>query len=48
MDNAFTRSWQVLLLGGASATGKCEELGVPALPARSWDTLFDRVLDAIR
>ena len=26
----------------------CETLGVPALPARPWETLFDRVLDAVR
>jgi 2-phosphoglycerate kinase len=26
----------------------CENLGVAALPARPWDTLFDRVLEAVR
>jgi 2-phosphoglycerate kinase len=28
--------------------GACEELGIPALPARPWDTLLDRVLDSLR
>jgi 2-phosphoglycerate kinase len=28
--------------------GVCEELGIPALPARPWDTLLDRVLESLR
>ena len=35
-------------LRGAWIRETCGELGVAALPARPWDTLFDRVLEAVR
>ena len=38
---------QVSVLRASWIREKCEELGVAAIPARPWDTLFDRVLEAI-
>jgi 2-phosphoglycerate kinase len=37
---------RVSALRAAWIRERCEELGVPALPARPWETLLDRVLDA--
>lgn len=39
---------RVSALRAAWIRDTCEELGIAALPARPWDTLFDRVLDAVR
>jgi 2-phosphoglycerate kinase len=38
---------RVSALRGAWLRATCEQLGIAALPARPWDTLFDRVLDAL-
>jgi 2-phosphoglycerate kinase len=39
---------RVSLLRAAWIRETCRELGIAALPARPWDTLFDRVLDAVQ
>lgn len=39
---------RVSVLGAAWIRDTCEELGIAALPARPWDTLFDRALAVIR
>ena len=39
---------RVSVLRAAWIVSTCEDLGVPALPARPWDTLLDRVLDTLR
>ena len=36
---------RVSALRAAWICDTCEELGIAALPARLWDTLFDRVID---
>lgn len=38
---------RVSVLRAAWIRAECEGLGIPALPARPWDTLFDRVIDVI-
>ena len=38
---------RVSLLRATWIRDTCRELGIAALPARPWDTLFDRVLDAV-
>ena len=38
---------RVSVLRAAWIRETCEELGIAALPARPWNTLFDRVLDAV-
>jgi 2-phosphoglycerate kinase len=38
---------RVSVLRAAWIRAACEEWGIPALPARPWDTLFDRVLEAV-
>jgi 2-phosphoglycerate kinase len=39
---------RVSVLRAAWIRARCEELGVATLPARPWETLFDRVLEAVR
>jgi 2-phosphoglycerate kinase len=39
---------RVSVLRAAWIRSTCEELGVAAIPARPWDTVFDRALEAVR
>jgi 2-phosphoglycerate kinase len=39
---------RVSVLRAGWLRGVCEELGLPALPARPWDTLLERVLESLR